>query len=170
MCVCSFNNAESCVSVPSVTVFILSYWLAFCTCQALITRHHFEASPHFTACTVVASASLPSATWLWSREVISCIDFKRKHPSCSSFFWNCSWTSLWIIVMTLLSVFSQKSVQGKPCLFWVVHPPVSLYVLKDVLSNINHTSKRWWILKSSHDQGYCPRVCVCCLGLPRAIS
>lgn len=29
-----------------------------------------------------------------------------------------------------------------------------------------HFHKRWWILKSSHDQGYCPRVCM----LPQTAS
>lgn len=56
--------------------------------------------------------------------------------------------------------------EGNPCLQAVTaaSPGVSLYLLKDVLSNINHTSKQWWILKS--DQGYCPGVCV----LPQTAS
>lgn len=43
--------------------------------------HHFEASSHFTTCTVEASVSLPSTLCRQSREVISYIDFTRKHPS-----------------------------------------------------------------------------------------
>ena len=43
---------------------------------------------------------------------------------------------------------------------------VSVCVLKDALSNINHSGKQRWILKCSHDQGYCPRECA----LPQTAS
>lgn len=109
-----------------VSVWLYSYcehgsnWQVLSTCQPLFTAiswviilKHLHTLQHVQE---KASVSLSSTTQLWSREVISCIYFRRKHRSCSSLFWNCVWASLRITVMTLLSVFSEKSVWGKPCL------------------------------------------------------
>lgn len=88
-----------------------------------------------------------------------------KCPSCSLLFWNRSQRCPRITVMMCVR---EKSKEGTPASrLRLLHPSVFLCSpVKDVLSNINHTPKHWWILKSFRDQGYCPQVCA----LPQSAS
>ena len=131
--------------MSSLTIFILWMWMSTC----------------LASCMCLASSLgrlFPMLYW-FQEETSQLQPFSFRNHSC---------TSLWIIVMSSLSVLSEKSVQGNPCLYSaLVHPHVFfLCLLKNVLSNINHTFKQWWVLKCFRDQGYCPRVCM----LPQTAS
>lgn len=146
------------VIIPSMKLWFVIVHSAWVKTHRHSTSPHSEASSHDHVHSREASVSQHRSAcdlrgyfqcWFW--EETSPLSFETR-----------PWASRWIIVMPTPSAFSEGSVQGEPCLYAVSAPSsgASTGVLKDVPSNINHTSKQRWILKSSHDQGYCPQVSV----------